>query len=113
MKAGRKVFFYGNHFQEFYKTLDPVVKRKVDWVISLVSELEIVPSKFLKHLQGSDSIYEIRVSVRRNIYRIFCFFDKGNLIIVLHGFHKKTQKTPKNEIHKAEKLKREYYEQKK
>ena len=113
MKAGRKVFFYGNHFQEFYKKLDPVVRKKVDWIIGLVCELDIVPSKFLKHLEGSDGLYEIRVLVRRNIYRIFCFFDKGNLIVVLHGFHKKTQKTPKNEIEKAKRLKLEYYEQKK
>ncbi len=112
MKSRRKIFNYGNHFQEFYKNQDPTVKKKIDWVIGLVRDLEVIPSKFFKHIRGSDGIYEIRIMVHKNIYRIFCFFDEGNLIILLHGFQKKTQKTPKNEIIKAEKLKQEYYEQK-
>lgn len=112
MSKRRKVFFYGDHFQEFYRKLGPDVKKKIDWVIGLVCELEIIPTKFFKHIEGTDGLYEIRVLVHRNIYRIFCFFDKGKLIIVLHGFQKKTQKTPKNEIEKAKRLKKEYYEQK-
>ena len=112
MKSRRQIFNYGNHFQEFYKRLEPTVKKKVDWVIGLVRDLEVIPSKFFKHIKGSDGIYEIRIMVQRNIYRIFCFFDEGKLIILLHGFQKKTQKTPKNEIIKAKKLRQEYYEQK-
>ncbi len=112
MKSRRQIFNYGNHFQEFYKSLEPTVKKKVDWVIGLVRDLEVIPSKFFKHIKGSDGIYEIRIMVHRNIYRIFCFFDEGKLIILLHGFQKKTQKTPKNEIIKAKKLRQEYYEQK-
>ncbi|MCK5136166.1 MAG: type II toxin-antitoxin system RelE/ParE family toxin [Bacteroidales bacterium] len=103
MKSRRQIFNYGNHFQEFYKSLEPTVKKKVDWVIGLVRDLEVIPSKFFKHIRGSDGIYEIRIMVHRNIYRIFCFFDEGKLIILLHGFQKKTRKTPKNEIIKAEK----------
>ena len=112
MKSRRQIFNYGNHFQEFYKSLEPTVKKKVDWVIGLVRDLEVIPSKFFKHIKGSDGIYEIRIMVHRNIYRIFCYFDEGKLIILLHGFQKKTQKTPKNEIIKAKKLRQEYYEQK-
>jgi phage-related protein len=76
-----------------------------------VKTLKIIPEKFFKHLEGSDGIFEIRVKVGSNIYRIFCFFDKGNLVILMNGFQKKTDKTPKNEIEKAERLKQLYYEE--
>jgi phage-related protein len=73
----------------------------------------VVPEKFLKHLTGTDGLYEIRVKLGNNIFRIFCFFDEGNLIILLNGFQKKSMKTPKNEIRRAELVKKEYYENKK
>jgi phage-related protein len=63
-------------------------------------------------LTGTNGIWEIRVKVGSDIFRVFCFFDKGNLIILLNGFQKKTQKTTKNEIKKAEKLRTKYYENK-
>lgn len=72
----------------------------------------MVPDKFLKHLEGTDGLFEIRVKVGSDVYRIFCFFDEGNLIILLNGFQKKTVKTPKSEIDRAERLKRKYYEEK-
>ena len=112
MKARRKVYFYGKHFQEFYRTLDLDERKKVDWVIGLVCDLDLVPSKFFKNIKGTDGLYEIRVMFRRNIFRIFCFFDEGNMIIVLHGMQKKTQKIPLKEIAKANRLRKEYYEQK-
>jgi len=112
MKAGRKVYFYGNHFQKFYRTLDFDARKKVDWVIGLVCDLNIVPSKFFKNIKGTEGLYEIRIMVRRNIFRIFCFFDEESLIIVLHGMQKKTQKIPLKEIAKANRLKKKYYEQK-
>jgi len=62
-------------------------------------------------LEGTDGLFEMRIKVGSNVYRIFCFFDKGNLIILLNGFHKKTEKTPKNEIERAERLKHRYYEE--
>lgn len=113
MKFRRQVFYYKSYFKEFYKKQEPAVRKKIDWVIGLVQELEIIPSKFFRHIEGSEGIFEIRVMFRRNIFRIFCFFDKDKLIILLHGFQKKTQKTPKNEITKAKRLREEYYEQKK
>lgn len=113
MKFQRQVYYYKNHFKEFYTKQDLAVRKKIDWVIGLVQEFEIIPSKFFRHIDGSDGIFEIRVMFRRNIFRIFCFFDEDKLIILLHGFQKKTQKTPKNEITKAKRLREEYYEQKK
>ena len=108
----RNISVYKNHFWDFYNTQTNEVQKKIDWVIGLISVLKIVPQKYLKHLSGTDGLYEIRVQVGNNIYRVFCFFDVGNLVILLSGFQKKDQKTPKKEIKKAEKLKQEYYENK-
>jgi phage-related protein len=67
---------------------------------------------YFKHLENTDGLYEIRVQSGSDIYRIFCFFDKNNLVIVGHGFQKKAQKTPPREIQKALRIKKEYYEEK-
>jgi len=54
MKKRRKIFFYGDHYHDFYKKLDVSAKKKIDWVLEIICELEIVPTKFLKHLEGTD-----------------------------------------------------------
>lgn len=108
----RETFVYGTEFWDFYDSQTKQVRDKIDWVIDLVRSLKMIPEKFFKHLAGTDGLYEIRVKVGSNIFRIFCFFDKGKLVILLNGFQKKKQKTPKNEIVKAERLKKEYYESK-
>ena len=63
-------------------------------------------------MTGTKGLYEIRVEVRSNIFRIFSFFDKGNLVVLGNGFQKKTQKTPKQEIDKALKIMEEYKNEK-
>ena len=67
-----------------------------------------IPEKYFKHVEGTKGLYEIRVEVGGNIYRIFSFFDKGNIIVLGNGFQKETQKTPKQEIEKALKLMEDY-----
>jgi phage-related protein len=64
-------------------------------------------------LTGTDGLYEIRIEFESNIYRIFCCFDEGKIVVLFNGFHKKSQKTPKKEIDKAVKLKQEYFDKKK
>ena len=64
-------------------------------------------------MEGTDGLYEVRVEYGSNIYRIFCCFDNGNIVVLFNGFQKKTQKTPLKEIEKALRLKREYFELKK
>lgn len=91
----RNISVYKNHFWNFYNAQTKEVQRKIDWVIGLISVLKIVPQKYLKHLSGTDGLFEIRVQLGNNIYRVFCFFDEGNLVILLSGFQKKDQKTPK------------------
>jgi phage-related protein len=76
--------------------------------LELLEELERVPETYLKHLENTDGLYEIRVQQGSDIFRIFCFFDQGQIIILTNGFQKKTQKTPKKEIEKAIKIKTEY-----
>jgi len=74
--------------------------------------MDKVPVKYFKHMTGSTGILEIRVEVGSDIYRVFSFFDKGKLIILLNGFQNKSQKTPKNELELAEKLKKQYFDEK-
>ena len=109
----RTLLVYGDDFWEFYESQRPEVQKKIDWVIDLARTEKFLPEKFFKHLEGTTGLFELRVKVGTNIFRIFCFFDKGNLIIILNGFHKKTDKTPRNEIKRAEELKKQYYESKK
>ncbi len=109
----RDVYVYGDQFWSFYNAQTRDVQTKIDWVIGLVRTLAVVPEKFLKHLKGTDGLNEIRVSVGSNIFRIFCFFDKGNLVILLNGFQKKTDKTPSREIEQAERLKKSYFNESK
>lgn len=74
--------------------------------------MQNIPSKFFKHIENTDGLYEIRIEFEGNIYRIFCCFDKGNLVVLLNVFQKKTQKTPKREIELAINLKFDYFESK-
>jgi phage-related protein len=89
------------------------VQKKIEYVFKIIRNVKNVPKKFLEHITGTDGLYEIRKEFEGNIYRIFCCFDKGNLVVLFNGFQKKTQKTPKNEIDLALKLKEEYFNSKK
>jgi len=81
--------------------------------LEAIETLERIPTTYLKQIVGSSGLYEARIQLGSDIWRVFCFFDSGRLIILLNGFQKKTQKTPRQEIAKAEKLMNEYYESKK
>jgi phage-related protein len=104
----RKIILYGNDIISFFSSLDTKTKEKITYVIDIIKSTVMVPEKFLKHIEGTDGLYEIRIKSGSNIYRIFCCFDRGNLVILFNGFQKKDQKTPKNEILLAEKLRKEY-----
>lgn len=109
----RSVIAYKNYFEEFFVRQRKKVQEKIIWTIKLVELLQFVPETYLKHLEGTDGLYEIRVQQGSDIFRILCFFDEGRLVLLANAFQKKTQKTPKQEIEKAIKIKEEYYEQKK
>ena len=88
------------------------VRNKINFVLKLVETQRIIPSKFFRIIEGSDGIYEIRVEIESNIYRIFCCLDGGAVVVLFHGFQKKTQKTPLKEIKRAESIKKEYFKSK-
>ncbi|MFC5281923.1 type II toxin-antitoxin system RelE/ParE family toxin [Pedobacter alpinus] len=108
MNNDRQVIAYKNYFLDFYESQTDKVQAKIEWTLNLIKVTPKVPEKFFKHMQGTKGLYEIRVEVGSNIYRIFSFFDKGNLVVLGNGFHKKSQKTPKQEIEKALKIMEEY-----
>jgi phage-related protein len=109
----RSVKFFKGYFEEFFVKQKQKVKDKITWTLKLIEEIRSIPETYLKHLTGTDGLYEIRVQSGSDIFRIFCFFDEGNLIVLMNGFQKKTQKTPVEELAKAIKIKKEYYEEKK
>ena len=109
MRPERQITFHGRYFQEFFVCQSERVREKIGYVFQLIRNTSKVPEKFLKHVEGTDGLYEIRVEIRSDIYRIFCCFDKGNLVVLFNAFQKKTQKTPKGQIELAERLKDEYF----
>lgn len=109
----RQIIFHGDYFTDFYKELDRKVKIKVMHVLELIKQVDRVPDKFLSPMVGYEGLFEVRIEYESNIYRIFCCFDEGKLVVLFNGFQKKTQKTPKNEVERAMRLKKEYFELKK
>jgi phage-related protein len=112
MKKVRDVRIYKNYFTDFYGTLPDKVKGKVDEVLFMVTVADRIPLKFFKHIETTKGLYEISIEWGGNIYRVFCCFDAGNLIILFNGFQKKSQKTPYNEIERATRIKANYFEEK-
>jgi len=109
----RTIITYGDYFLNFYSALNEEVQEKIDYVFELVKTVDVIPKKFFQHLEGTDGLFEIRVEFESNIYRIFCFFDEGRLVVLANAFQKKTQKTPKQDLELAIKLKKQYFIDKK
>jgi phage-related protein len=112
-RVKRSLSTYGKYFFEFYNNLDKDVQEKIDWVFELVKTLDFIPKKYFQHFESTEGLFEIRVEFKSNIYRIFCFFDEGNLVVLINSFQKKSQKTHKTEIELAKKLKKQYFIDKK
>ena len=104
----RTVILYKDYFSDFYEKQRQKVKDKILWTFRIIESQKQVPTDYLKHIEGTDGLYEIRVQQGSEIFRIFCFFDEGKLVVLANGFQKKTQKTPKSAIEKALKIKKEY-----
>ncbi len=93
---------------EFLDSLSGKQAQKITWVLRLIEEMELVPAQYFRKLKNTDDLWEVRVQVGNNIFRLLGFLDGENLIILNHGFQKKTQKTPRKEIQLAENRKRDY-----
>lgn len=108
----REVIAYKNYFENFLREQPRKVQDKIFKIIEAIETLERIPSNYLKHLTGSNGLYEARIKLGSNIWRVFCFFDGDKLVVLMNGFQKKSQKTPKQEIEKALKIMKEYYKHK-
>lgn len=112
MDKVREVIAYKDYFKTFLLEQNQKVQDKIFKVIEIIETYERVPSNYLKAITGTNGLYEARIKLASNIWRVFCFFDEGKLVILLNGFAKKSQKTPKKEIDKAVRLMSMYYEEK-
>ena len=105
----RMIVPFKDYFKDFKRTLSKDVLIKIYQVFIYIMSEDIIPVKFLKKIEGVKDLYEIRIEHNGNIYRIFCCFDEGNLVILFNAFQKKTQKTPTSEIERAIRIKEEYF----
>lgn len=103
---------YKTYFEDFLDEQLPKVQRKILQILRLLEEVEMIPESYLKHISGTAGLYEVRIVFGSDIYRVFCFFDEGKMVVLLGGFRKKTSRTPIKEIEKAIRLMKEYYEEK-
>ena len=110
--ANREIKFYKHYFNEFYVAQTDKVRKKIAQTLVWLQTLDRLPITILKSLEGKKGLFEIRIEFGGDIFRVFCCFDEGSLVILFNGFQKKTQKTPSGEIDKAERLMKEYFESK-
>ena len=112
MEKVRTIKLFKNYYKEFYVAQTYEVRDKINKVLKLIETQRMIPAKFFRIIEGSDGIYEIRIELGSNIYRIFCCFDEGSVVVLFHGFQKKSQKTPLKESRRAEAIKKEYFKEK-
>ena len=111
MKRYRQIIYFKNYYFDFFDKQSEKLKDKIDYVLFLITVADRIPKKFFQHLEGTNGLYEIRVEYQGNIFRIFCCFDEGNLVVLFNGFQKKSEKTPKSELDKAVKIMKEYFDE--
>lgn len=110
---GKTVIFYRTvdgkcPVQEFLDSLPSKAAQKVTWVLNLVEDIALLPPTYFKKMVGTEEIWECRIQLGSNAYRIFCFLDGNSVVVLTHGLIKKTQKTPQREIERAEDYRRNY-----
>lgn len=97
---------------DFIESLDEKTKEKILYN-ARKAQLVNDPELFKKL---TDLIWEFRTKYKKNYYRLLAFWDKTEkedvLVLATHGFVKKSRKTPKSEIKKAEEIRKGYFEQK-
>jgi phage-related protein len=108
----RTIVAYKHYFEEFLVKQPVKVQNKIYKILEIIEFQQLIPTRYLEHIKGTESLYETKFSLGSNIWRVFCFFDEGRLVILLNGFQKKTQKTPRADITIALRLKEEYFEEK-
>jgi phage-related protein len=113
MNKQRQLIFFRDYYWKFFNKQTAKVQEKINQVLFLITVADRIPKKFFDKIKGYDGLFEIRIEYSSNIYRIFCCFDEGNLVVLFNGFQKKSQKTPKKELEKAAQIMDEYFKYKK
>lgn len=108
----REVILYKDYFEDFFKQQSRKVQDKIIKVLDILETVERVPITYLKYVEGTNGLFEIRVQLGSDIFRIFCCFDGNRLVVLFSGFQKKSQKTPSKEIDRALRIMNEYYNDK-
>lgn len=108
----RNVIVYKNYFEDFFKEQTRKVQDKIIKVLDILETVERVPATYLKYIEGTNGLFEIRVQLGSNIFRIFCCFDGNRLVVLFSGFQKKSQKAPPGEINRTIKIMNEYFNDK-
>ena len=94
----REIIFFQNYFIDFYLDLDLTVQEKIEYVFTIIRTVDLVPERFIKHIEGTDGLYEIRIKTGSAIYRIFCCFDSGSLVVYLMDSKKRGIRLPKKRL---------------
>lgn len=108
----REVITYKDYFEDFFKNQSRKVQDKIIKVLDILETVERVPVTYLKYIEGTNGLFEVRVQLGSDIFRIFCCFDGNRLVVLFSGFQKKTQKTPPKEIDRAVRIMNEYFNDK-
>ena len=109
MEKIRRIVFFKNHFKDFYDDQSRKVQEKIDLGLYYLQYTTHIPGRYVGSTKERN-LYYLRIKQGSNIYRIFFCYDEGNLVILMNGFTKKTQKTPKSEIDRAKRIKKEYFD---
>lgn len=88
----RKITFFKSYFQDFFDKQSKKVKAKIVWTFDLIEDLHRIPETYLKHIENTNGLYEIRVQFGGDIFRIFCFFDQGQLVVFSERLSKENTK---------------------
>ena len=97
--------------QDFLYSLEPKLRAKAFSDIELLEKLgDELREPYVRPIKGKENkgLYELRIKFAKDIARIFYFTYFENKFILLHGFIKKTMKTPANELNKARKYMDDY-----
>ena len=108
----REVITYKDYFEDFFKEQSRKVQDKIIKVLDILETVERVPTTYLKYIEGTNGLFEVRVQLGSDIFRVFCCFDGNKLVVLFSGFQKKTQKTPQKEIIRAVRIMNEYFNEK-
>lgn len=109
----KKIIFYRTEsgrspIDDFLDKLPDKTVEKIAFVLRVVRDIQPTPRQYFKKIVEHDNLWEIRIDLGSNSFRLLCFLDNNNSIVVTNAFSKKTNKVPRKEIWVAQSRKLEY-----